>query len=222
MDAAQSRDTRASDADRETVSRWLASAAGEGRITTEEMEDRLAGARQARTYGELEELVRDLPSREEPGPSTAPETLRVSASLRNARMRGTWRVPPRVVASAGRGFVLLDFTEALVEQGEVTVDARPNWRSITLVVPDSYTVTTQESVPGTGDIQDRTNPGPAPEPGKSGESGEPEESEKPEEPGERAPRIHVLARPGLGSVIIRGPRRRWRPRPRRQDSEARR
>ena len=207
MDNAPNRDTLASDADRESVSRWLAAAAGEGRITTQEMEDRLVRARHARTYGDLEQLVHDLPSTETPGPTTSPETLRVSASMRSARMRGTWRVPPRIVASAGRGTVLLDFTEAVIEQDEVTVDARPNWRSVTLIIPDRYAVTTEESVPGTGDIRNLTAT--TPRPGS--------------EPGSDGPRIHVVARPGLGSVIIKGQRQqRWRPRWRRpKDAQTR-
>ena len=52
---------RASDADRERVAERLRAAAAEGRLFTEELEDRLHQALRARTYGELEALVRDLP-----------------------------------------------------------------------------------------------------------------------------------------------------------------
>src|SRR5690348_15400329 len=52
---------RASDADREHVADRLREAAVEGRLIAEELEDRLARALRARTYGDLDPLVSDLP-----------------------------------------------------------------------------------------------------------------------------------------------------------------
>jgi len=53
---------RASDEDREQVAERLRKAATEGRLLAEEFEQRLASALRARTYGELDLLVADLPS----------------------------------------------------------------------------------------------------------------------------------------------------------------
>jgi hypothetical protein len=52
---------RASDADREQVADRLREASVEGRLLAEELEDRLARAFRARTYGDLDPLVADLP-----------------------------------------------------------------------------------------------------------------------------------------------------------------
>jgi Domain of unknown function (DUF1707) len=52
---------RASDADREQVAERLRHAAGEGRIAAEELEERLEAVFAARTYGELDAVVADLP-----------------------------------------------------------------------------------------------------------------------------------------------------------------
>jgi hypothetical protein len=52
---------RASDADREQIAERLRRAAGEGRILAEELEERLEAAFSARTYGELDAVVADLP-----------------------------------------------------------------------------------------------------------------------------------------------------------------
>jgi hypothetical protein len=52
---------RASDQDREHVAERLRHAAAEGRLLAEELEHRLARALRARTYGELDQLVSDLP-----------------------------------------------------------------------------------------------------------------------------------------------------------------
>jgi Flp pilus assembly protein TadB len=52
---------RASDADREGVIDRLREAAGEGRLEPDELAHRVDGALRARTYGDLAELVADLP-----------------------------------------------------------------------------------------------------------------------------------------------------------------
>jgi hypothetical protein len=56
----------ASDADREVVAERLRGAAGEGRLTPAELEERLEGAFSARTDAELEPLVADLPAPRRP------------------------------------------------------------------------------------------------------------------------------------------------------------
>ena len=62
---------RASDSDREAVAERLRAAAAEGRIVAEELEERLATALRARTYGELDVLVADLPARSGRPPAAA-------------------------------------------------------------------------------------------------------------------------------------------------------
>jgi Domain of unknown function (DUF1707)/2TM domain len=52
----------ASDADRERVAERLRGAAAEGRVTADELEERLERAFSARTEAELEPLVADLPA----------------------------------------------------------------------------------------------------------------------------------------------------------------
>lgn len=52
---------RASDADREQVAERLRQATAEGRLVPEELEERLETVFAARTYGELDALVADLP-----------------------------------------------------------------------------------------------------------------------------------------------------------------
>jgi Domain of unknown function (DUF1707) len=59
---------RASDADREQVAERLRHAAAEGRLFADELEERLGAALSAKTYGELDEVVSDLP---DPAPGRA-------------------------------------------------------------------------------------------------------------------------------------------------------
>jgi hypothetical protein len=58
---------RASDTDRDAVTERLRVAAGEGRLDPDELEERVDSALRARTYGELDRLVADLP-----GPPNTP------------------------------------------------------------------------------------------------------------------------------------------------------
>src|SRR5882724_4202114 len=53
---------RASDTDRERVADQLREAAGHGRLTLDELEERLELTYASKTYAELEPLTRDLPA----------------------------------------------------------------------------------------------------------------------------------------------------------------
>ncbi len=172
--------------DREMVARALAAAAAQERLSADELEGRLDRTHHARTYGELEQLLADLPGTQGPEERTEGEALHVTAALRKARREGRWRVPPRVVASAGLGAVELDFSEAEITDGAVTVDARPNAGDVELIVPEGYEVSIEEAVPGAEPVHDFTTASPRP----------------------HAPRVHVLSRPGLGSIFVRHPGQR--------------
>jgi Flp pilus assembly protein TadB len=67
---------RASDADRDAVAERLRSAAVEGRLEPDELEERLHAALRARTYGDLRGLLADLPgtpvARQRRGADVAP------------------------------------------------------------------------------------------------------------------------------------------------------
>jgi hypothetical protein len=54
---------RAADSDRDAVTERLRRAAAEGRLEPDELEDRVHTALRARTYGELDRVVSDLPTR---------------------------------------------------------------------------------------------------------------------------------------------------------------
>jgi len=87
-------DLRASDADREAIAERLRAAAGEGRLTLEEADERLAAAYAARTVAELAPLTADLPPTGGQGRRAAPD------GGRRAAPGGGWGRPP------GRAVVL--------------------------------------------------------------------------------------------------------------------
>jgi hypothetical protein len=65
MNTVQGRQMKASDADRDEVVAALSEHFQAGRLTTEELEDRTGRALSARTLGELDALMTDLPARRE-------------------------------------------------------------------------------------------------------------------------------------------------------------
>jgi hypothetical protein len=85
--------TRASDADRERVVGWLRDGHFHGRLTVEELDERIARAYAAVTRGELAELVVDLPvpraGAPVPVPAAPPPVLIPGRVPFNAR----WRAP---------------------------------------------------------------------------------------------------------------------------------
>jgi hypothetical protein len=62
---------RVSDADREQVAAWLREHFAEGRLTSEELDERITAALSAKTAGDLRRVVADLP-----GPVPAPPQSR--------------------------------------------------------------------------------------------------------------------------------------------------
>ncbi|MGH2947267.1 MAG: DUF1707 SHOCT-like domain-containing protein [Solirubrobacteraceae bacterium] len=72
---------RAADRDREAVAERLRHAAVEGRLEPEELEERLHAALRARTYGDLQRLLADLPARTEPAVRRALPIMRVALAV---------------------------------------------------------------------------------------------------------------------------------------------
>jgi Domain of unknown function (DUF1707)/Domain of unknown function (DUF4190) len=66
---------RACDADRDRVVEFLSLAYSEGRLSKDEYDDRLAHALSARTYGDLDQIVTDLPV---PRAAVAPPVARIN------------------------------------------------------------------------------------------------------------------------------------------------
>lgn len=144
---------RASDAEREQTVERLRGAAGEGRLTLEELADRIEQASAARTRGELAELTADLPGAAETGavavgagPGAAAGAQIIAASARNTtvlgdhRRSGVWRVPPASSWSTFVGDVTLDLREAQVPAGEIVIDARTFLGDVELLVPEGVVV----------------------------------------------------------------------------------
>jgi hypothetical protein len=117
---------RASHDDRDRVVEMLRVSAGDGRLTAEELDERLEQAMTARTYGELARLVADLPATGSvASPATAAQAkdvVRIDTRSAHVNRVERWVVPQRMEVKVTSGQVLLDFTQAVITQPTLKLD----------------------------------------------------------------------------------------------------
>jgi hypothetical protein len=150
-------DLRASDSDRERVAKILHDAMAEGRLSVDELDERLQTVYKSRTLGELAPITADLPVVGSTSTSVAPAQQRLpsekiggtpGASASFALMSGfertgNWVVPRYHTAFAMMGGGTLDLTEARFAEPEVTIQAVTIMGGIEILVPDDITVRVQ-------------------------------------------------------------------------------
>ncbi|WP_326667985.1 DUF1707 SHOCT-like domain-containing protein [Streptomyces sp. NBC_01257] len=162
-DDSSGRDTRpelrASDRDRDQVVEVLQVAAGDGRLTATELDERLDAALSARTMGELTVLTADLPS--DGMPPQAKELVRIDQRFGDVTRTGRWLVPRRMEIRLMFCDAKLDFTEAVITHGtlHLDVDLRVGG-NLTLVTRPGILVDTDGLERSSGEIKIR----PVPEP----------------------------------------------------------
>jgi hypothetical protein len=148
-------EVRASDDEREGTVERLRTAAGAGRLTLEELSDRIDAAAGARTRGELARLTEDLPAPDAGGlalaggaggAATAATGGVVTAPVHNSsvfgdlRRSGGWQLPASSRWRTCFGDVKLDLREARVPAGEITIDADTVFGDVELLVPEGVVV----------------------------------------------------------------------------------
>jgi hypothetical protein len=144
---------RVSDAEREQVAERLREAAGQGRITLDELDTRLEANYAAKTYAELAEITRDLPVQgsaelamtgsgafpaERIGGT--PRRRLCVAIMSGVRRKGPWVVPPVCTAVAFMGGVDMDLREARFSERKVKIQAFALMGGVNVVVPEDIEV----------------------------------------------------------------------------------
>src|SRR5215207_5815890 len=165
---------RASHADREQVAEILRTAAGDGRLDIDELQQRLEQVYAAKTYGDLEPIVRDLPKGSMPAIRQVhpvagggeriggvPSGTTAIAIFGGSERKGHWVVPSRFSALAMFGGVDLDLREVTFETTAVEITAVAICGGIDIKVPDDVVV----QVEGAGIFGGFARPGDAPRPG---------------------------------------------------------
>ena len=152
---------RASHEDRDRVVELLRVSAGDGRLTAEELDERLEQAMTARTYGELAKVVADLPaagsvaSVPAPRAPRAKEVMRVDCGSGHTVKNGHWVVPQRMEARVSSGHVKLDFTEAIITQPVLQLDAEVRSGHVILITKPGIVVDTDDVVVRSGHVRIR-------------------------------------------------------------------
>jgi hypothetical protein len=146
---------RASDADRDRIADILRDALAEGRLTADEHAERVEGVLNAKTVGELEVFIRDLPAAHErpaapaytpvpprpaPGEIPAEADANVVAVFSSAMRRGRWRAGRRLHAYAIFGTVEIDLSEAIFEYQHVVIKAVSIFGDVQIRVPENVSL----------------------------------------------------------------------------------
>ena len=146
---------RASDADRDRIADILRDALAEGRLTADEHAERVEGVLAAKTVGELEVFIRDLPAahqhRAAPGFAAAPNRPSVGAIpadpddnvvavFSSATRKGRWRAGRRIHAYAIFGTVDIDLSEALFEYQQVVIKTISVFGNVEIRVPENISL----------------------------------------------------------------------------------
>jgi hypothetical protein len=133
---------RASDAERDQVVARLRDASVEGRLTLEEFTERMTTAYGARTHGELDDVVRDLPERAAataPAPQ-APARRWLISLMGNSSRRGRWRVGKRTFVISAMGNATVDLRDAILAGPEVSIHVLCSMGNATIIVPEGVDV----------------------------------------------------------------------------------
>ena len=155
---------RASHTDRDRVVELLRVAAGDGRLTAEELDERLEAALTARTYSELAILTTDLPVTGETASVALPEPkalVRIECGASSAKRDGEWVVPRRMEVNVTSGSVKLDLTRAVITSPTMTLDADVRSGSLTVVTRPGIVVDTDDVAVRGGSVSVKTHRGPA-------------------------------------------------------------
>jgi hypothetical protein len=144
---------RASDADRERAANVLREAAGDGRLSMDELDERLDAVYAAKTYAELEPITHDLPDAGTsyvPAPAPAPRdparfggeptSHGAVAILGGFTRRGDWVVPKEFTAFMFMGGGEIDLREAKFAEREVSVHIVAIMGGCEIIVPEDATV----------------------------------------------------------------------------------
>jgi class 3 adenylate cyclase len=175
----------ASHADRDRVVDVLRTAAGDGRLTADELDQRLEAALTARTLADLEPLLADLTTA---AAAAAPDLARIKIGSGSAKRDRSWVVPRRLEIDVGSGSVRLDFRQAVITVPEMHVETQIKSGSLTLITRPGIAVDADDLTVSSGSV--KLVP-----------------SEGPDTP--VVLRVKISGRVGSGSVSARPARRGW-------------
>jgi Domain of unknown function (DUF1707) len=184
--------------ERDAVAAVLQEAAGDGRLTMAELDERLDAALQAKTYADLDLLVADLsvelpshalssgrPQAQRPPAAgySREDPLRLDAGMGSEKRRGVWTVPPFILIKQGMSSVELNCLEATPAAQLIEIQVIGGVGSVVLVLPDGWAADADRLSKGSKSVK------------------------VPREPAPGKPLLVIYGSLGLGSFKVRPPNR---------------
>jgi len=178
------RSLRISDQERDRTVDRLKEALSEGMIDIEELGERTSQALLARTRGELETLISDLPTASRPALGGG-DIVELKGHMSSLERKGDWQVPRKLVLRWRMGSVKLDFTEARIAQPVVEIELDINTGSLEIRLPDGASASLDGVEAHAGMVEDHRRGAPL----------------------KGRPHFVLNGQISMGSVVVRGPRR---------------
>ncbi|MFF4472363.1 DUF1707 domain-containing protein [Streptomyces sp. NPDC001599] len=179
---------RASHTDRDRAVDLLSAAAGDGRLTPEELDERVGAALTARTQRELAALTADLPTASDGPPLVAAkDVVRIEQEGASTRRGEGWVVPRRVEIRSAWGEVTLDLARAVIAHDTLHIDLDMRAGVLKVVTRPGIVVDTDSLVTSYAEVKTP----------RTVDTGAPVEL-----------RVEIAGAISWGQVVVRTPRRR--------------
>jgi len=151
------RELRVSDAERAHVVDVLQKAIGHGMLSLDEFTTRTDTALAARTRGELNAVLVDLPglTHADTNAPLRPQPVEMRAIMSSIKRSGRWTVSRELVVHNRLGSTDLDFSEAHIEHAEVGIRLEVSGGSVRLLVPEHASVSTDDVTITAGSLKDK-------------------------------------------------------------------
>ncbi|GAB3751140.1 hypothetical protein GCM10028864_26910 [Microlunatus parietis] len=145
---------RVGHSERDAAAEALRDAAADGRITLEELDERLERALSAKTFADLDVLFVDLggPAREAAPVAEAPlpqlpgfaedDPLILDGGFSSVTRTGAWELPPFIRINAGAGTVRLNCLQATTRARVIDIEVIASMGTVVIVVPDGWAANT--------------------------------------------------------------------------------
>ncbi|NLU83713.1 DUF1707 domain-containing protein [Rhodococcus sp. HNM0569] len=180
----EARNLRVSDAEREHVGELLQRAVGQGMLSLGEFTERMDTALAARTRGELNAVLADLPGmtiqpeylqnehaalQQQPGgvpagpypdASAQPAGTTIRGRMSTISRKGQWQVPPMFAIDTRMSNVSLDFTRAVMTTQVVRIRLDDAFGTLSLVLPPEATADLNGIETTGANVDNKVNTGP--------------------------------------------------------------
>lgn len=156
------RDFRVSDAERTHVVNVLQKAIGHGLLSLDEFTQRTDRALAAKTRGELNAVLVDLPglTHTDPEAPVREKPVELRANMATLKRDGNWTVPRELVVYNRLGSTVLDFSEAKIPHSEVRIQLNCGGGTVKIVLPERASVVSDAVRMTAGSVRDKVGGGP--------------------------------------------------------------